>query len=246
MHGRTEYTLTFLAIGGGLVALAAVLGGVAWVLLWPGAAFLAVAAAYLGLGARLLGKRADGSIFWPARVLLGPYLLSAWVAWRLHRLWMPGPCWVEVAPGLWMGRRAAAGELPEAAKWVVDLTAEFAEPREVVRRRRYRCLPTLDASAPPEEGFLALVRQIAGLEAGVYVHCANGRGRSAAVVAAVLVARGIAADARQALALLRRCQPKINLSSEQSKLLERAAVRLAAEAPPGRPVRRAPSPRPAK
>ena len=233
MHGATEYMLTFLLVGTVLTALAAAVGGAAWVLLWPGLVFLLVAVAYMGLGPRLLGKRADGTIAWPARLLLGPYLLANWVLWRVHQLLLPGPRWVEVLPGLWMGARPCRDDLPGGASLVVDLTAEFAESKRALAGRAYRCLPTLDASAPAEGPFLELVAEVAAWQAGVYVHCANGRGRSAAVVAGVLMARGLADDADGAIALLKKARPGVNLSKAQRRLLARAAGELATS--PGAP-----------
>src|SRR5947209_17823719 len=58
------------------------------------------------------------------------------------------PCCPEVVPGIWVGRRAYARELPPDITLVVDLTAEFPEPRAVRAGRSYVCLPTLDATAP--------------------------------------------------------------------------------------------------
>jgi protein-tyrosine phosphatase len=230
MHGAKEYTVTFLLISAGATALAVALGGAAWALLWVAAAFLIVASAYLGLGPRLLGKRGDGTIASPARLLLGPYFLATWALWRLHPHLVPdNPC-AEVAPGLWLGRRPRKEELPEGVSLLVDLTAEFTEPRGLVAKVRYRCLPTLDADAPARGPLLALVEEIAAFSGGVYVHCANGRGRSALVVAAVLLARGLAGDVEQALALVRKARPNIDLSKSQRRLLERVSRALIASA----------------
>lgn len=221
MHGPMAYAIVFLAAGGGLTALAAAIGGPAWLLLWPAAASWTVAAAYLGLGPGVFGKRPDGTVAWPARLLLWPYLSAAWVLWRLHRLLGAGRCCDEVADGLWLGRRPYHDELPAGVSLVVDLTSEFAEPRAVLAKAAYRCLPTLDASAPPQRAFLELVREVASWEGCVYVHCANGRGRSATAVAAVLMARGSADNVEQAMALLKKARPKTNLSRPQMRLLQK-------------------------
>ncbi|MBI5244176.1 MAG: hypothetical protein HY922_10960 [Elusimicrobia bacterium] len=49
---------------------------------------------------------------------------------------------MELAPGLYLGRRAFERELPEEATLVVDMTAEFPKPA-YSSRREYVCLPTL-------------------------------------------------------------------------------------------------------
>ena len=235
MHGEKRYTLAFLSIGAGLAALAVIHRGAAWVLLWPGAAFLAVAAAYFRQSPKVFGKRPDGTMAWPPRLLFLPYLLATWALWRVHRLISRGRCCGQVAPGLWVGRRPLGHELPEGASLVVDMTAEFVEPRGVVSRASYRCLPTLDATAPAREPFLSLVGEIAGWPGGVYVHCANGYGRSAVVAAAVMMAKGLAADAEQAVALLVKARPKVSLSRSQRDLLMKVAGLLAANARPHGP-----------
>lgn len=224
--------MAFLVIGAGLTILAAVHRGPAWALLWPGAAFLVVAGAYFRESPAIFGKRRDGTVAWPPRVLLAPYLVATWVAWRLHRWVSRRPWCTEVIPGLWFGGRPGGNDLPEGVSLVVDMTAEFAEPRAVVARADYRCLPTLDATAPAEGPFVALVREIADSPRGVYVHCAIGLGRSAVVAAGVLLAKGLAAGANQAVALLKKDRPKVNLSRSQRNLLAAVAGKLLAGAGP--------------
>lgn len=53
----------------------------------------------------------------------------------------------------------------------------------------------------------------------VYVHCAHGHGRSATVLAAVLINEGKAADADEAVALMRRARPKVRLNKKQARAL---------------------------
>jgi hypothetical protein len=53
-------------------------------------------------------------------------------------------------------------------------------------------------------------------EAGtIYIHCAQGRGRSAALAAALLIARGMAANVDEAEAALSRARPSVRLNSAQ-------------------------------
>jgi len=108
----------------------------------------------------------------------------------------------------------------------VDLTAEFVAPRLVRTRDSYLCLPTLDNSVPEEESFVELVHKIARWPGGVYVHCASGHGRSATVAAAVLIARGLAADGKTAEEMLKEARPGIRLSPGQRRLLGRVQERL--------------------
>src|SRR3954468_22187415 len=103
----------FTALGFAFLALAVGHGGWGWLYLWPGLSFLWVGLAYAKLGGRVLGKRADGTIApWAAGPLL-PYFVLAWVMWRGHGLVTRPVHAHEVAPGLWVGRRTAAGGIPD-------------------------------------------------------------------------------------------------------------------------------------
>jgi protein-tyrosine phosphatase len=110
------------------------------------------------------------------------------------------------------------GELSPGTQWVIDLTCELIPPREV-RGLRYRCLPTLDGTAPAHAAFWPLVKEIAAAEGPVFIHCAAGHGRSATFAAAVMVARGIAADVEAAEALMQRHRPRISLVASQRALV---------------------------
>jgi protein-tyrosine phosphatase len=224
-----KYTLAFGFLGVYLIALAVWVEGPGWLLLWPGVSFLVLAAAYAGLGPRVLGKRPDGRLAWWAVLLLLPYLLLTWAVWHLHRKLGREDCCNEVAPGLWVGRRPFVRELPPGTSLVVDLTAEFPAPRGVRAGRTWLSVPTLDALVPGEQALREVVDKAAAWPGTVYIHCALGHGRSALTAAAVLMARGLAADARQAEAILRRARPGVRLNPAQRRLLER----ITAEAPRG-------------
>src|SRR6185312_15246620 len=53
------------------------------VLIWPAISLGVVAAAYLGLGPSIF-RKTDGCIPRHVRLLLGPYLLGAWLSARVH------------------------------------------------------------------------------------------------------------------------------------------------------------------
>jgi protein-tyrosine phosphatase len=214
-----KYALVFAALAGYLGVLAVALGGWAYLLFWPAVAFLLFAVAYACARPGLLGKRPDGRLAWWSFVLFGPVLALLWAVWHLQRLLSRQPACHEVAPGLWLGRRPFARELPAGVALVVDLTAEFPAARGLTIGREYVVLPTLDGAAPPEPGFTALVERVAGSAGPVYIHCAMGHGRSATLAAAVLVARGLAADAHEAERLLRRVRPGVRLNPGQRRLL---------------------------
>jgi protein-tyrosine phosphatase len=216
-----KYGLLFLLLGVVLLMQSALVGGLWWLLLWPGLSFAIVGLAYLAIGPRVFGKRTDGTMAWWAVLLLLPYLLLTWFVWHAVRMISKEPCYNEVVPGLFVGRRPLAGELPPNVALVVDLTAEFPAVRSIKDERVYVAFPTLDASTADESAFRQLVERITQCSDPVYIHCAQGHGRTGTLAAAVLVARGYCANIDEAVSTLQRARPRLDLSRRQLEYLKR-------------------------
>jgi hypothetical protein len=211
-------------------------GGWYWLLVWPAISSAVVGWAYATRNPAVLGKRPDGSIRPVALVLLLPYFLLTWAVWHVFRLVSREKAAHEVAPGVFVGRLPFERDLPTDTRLVIDLTGEFV-PRRGVRAgsagRAYVCVPTLDGSAPSESALAHVLERIeaCGFNHGgngggsVYIHCAQGRGRSAAVAAAVLIARGIATDVAGAERIMVGARPMIRLNAAQRAWVERVTSR---------------------
>ncbi|MHB8994595.1 MAG: phosphatase domain-containing protein [Armatimonadota bacterium] len=217
-----KHALTYLPAAVILTAIALYFGGFAYILLWPALACLLVGLAYAGFGACVFGKRADGSLPLWSWVALLPYLAFTWSIWKLKRKISKEPFYNEVAPGLWVGRRVLGGELPEGVLVLVDVTCEFAEPSSALGRCEYRSLPTLNYSVPERGALVALVEELANRD-GVYIHCAQGHGRSATLVAALLMRRGTARTPAEAVGMVTAVRPKVHLEPCQQEFLNRLA-----------------------
>jgi protein-tyrosine phosphatase len=206
----------------------------AWAPIWLGVSNLVLSRAYAQNRPAVFGKRRDGTLA-PTRVaLLLPYLLLVWGFFAIKRLGLRRePCFHEVAPGLYLGRRPDAGELPADCRLVVDLTCEFVEPQRVVGAYAYRCLPTLNRHVPSDAAARALVDDLLACGEPIYVHCGAGRGRSAMVVAALLVLTGRARDAEDAERTLRRIRRGVRLHAAQKALIQRICGGLPRDAAPG-------------
>lgn len=203
------------------------LGGAAWTTpvgllrLWAASGCGLLAAAYLRDRPDWLGKRPDGSLAGWARGLLLPVRLVLLGLLTLDRHLTDEAPWHQVAPGLFLGRRLAASALPGEVRRVVDLTAEFPSLLPPAGASAPTTLPTLDGMVPPEAAFAALVEDLAAEPRPLYIHCAQGHGRSALLMAAVLVARGLAPDPDEAVRHLRATRPGVGLRAPQARLLER-------------------------
>jgi protein-tyrosine phosphatase len=216
-----KYAIQFLVIGAALLGNAIWHGSLFWLLLWPSVSFLLVAAAYFVLGPAIFGKRPVGTMSTVAVAILLPYLLLTWTSWHLLRLMSREDCYNELVPGLLIGRRPLARELPTHVSVIIDLTAEFPESCAVRSGRRYISFPILDGGAADGERFSALVGEIAESPEPTYIHCAQGHGRTGMLAAAVLVGKGLCATPDEAMAMIRSARPLAELNQAQVRFLRR-------------------------
>lgn len=208
---RTPLMLGLLGLG--LIADAVMSGGWLLWIVWPGANFLALGLAHRHQFHRLFGKQATGSLAPVMSVCFAPLHALGWTCWHAVRICSREPATHVVSADLVVGRRLLSHELEPGFANLIDLTAEFAEPRLLRAHPGYRCFPILDGSAPdvPE-----LRRLMASLAPGrTFVHCAQGHGRSGLVAIVLLLERGTAATVSEAYALLRRIRPGIRLNAVQ-------------------------------
>jgi protein-tyrosine phosphatase len=215
----------FVAIALGVFALK---GGGWWLLLWPSLSIAIVASAHLGLGPRVFGKRLDGTMSALAYILLLPYLLYAWCVWHISRIFSREPVTNEVTPGVWIGRRLLSHELPPNVDAVVDLTCEFVESRALRSVARYISCPFLDAMAPEPDMLVKTARQAAAVDGTVFIHCAQGHGRTALFASLYLIAAGKAASVDEALARIQSVRPLARVNSSQLRALRNAAILMTA------------------
>lgn len=202
------------------------LGWNGWLLLWFSFDFFLLSFAYQRGSIKIFGKQADGKMSLVSIVLLLPALLFLWVVWHVRRSILKEEYSHEIIPGLWLGGRVLTGELPDNISLIVDLTAEFIEPQDVIAQKTYICLPTLDGSVPSDEKLLEIVEKICSWQGNVYLHCALGRGRSATVAAGILLAKGMVNDVDRAKTLLQSIRPGVDFSSTQRQSLERLKKQL--------------------
>ena len=204
---------TVYAMGAAILAFAALqLGGWQLWLFWPALSLTLVALNYLGFGAAGFQKRSDGTMPMPTRLLLAPYLLGA----RINAgLWTASDRLTEIDDNVWLGRLPGrwSADAPAFAT-VIDLCAELPA---VPHSGRHVALPALDLIPLSDGGLQRAVTAIeaARAEGPVLVACALGYGRSAASVAAWLVATGRAASPEAAVKYLRTRRPRIAVDARR-------------------------------
>lgn len=198
-----------------------------WILLWPAIVLFAVAFVYFARAPGAFGKQLDGTHAWWAWLVWAPMFGYMRLMHEAARSLTREPVANEVAPGIWVGRRPRAHELPDGVAIVVDLCAELAELRAVATRQAYLAIPTLDATSPTPPQLVravdTILETLARTGGSAFIHCAFGHGRSATVAAAVLIRRGDAtlADVERKM---KASRPRIGLNALQRGALADAVA----------------------
>lgn len=173
--------------------------------------------------AGLLGKRRDGKFKWWSIPVFWPYFVGLQLKLRVQRLISHEPLNNEVAPGLYIG---GWPDRPENLPWeprnlaVIDVTSELYRGHY---EGPYLNLPTWDTTGVDpryiEEGVQWAKVQLARGHR-LLVHCAHGHGRSAAVLAAVLMETGRAQTIDEAVAMMQRTRPLVRLNRAHRQSVE--------------------------
>ena len=213
-----KYVIVLGTMSAALAFLALLYPIIALLLIWASLSFGLVAAGYAGIGVRVFGKRPDGRIPIFLKILLFPYLTYTWLIWHLLRRLTKEDAFNQIDERIVVGRRLLASEVPEEFDHYVDLTAEFDEPSGIRADESYRSFPILDASIPTRRELDAAV-EVAS-EGNVYIHCAQGHGRTGLFALALMFRRGQIKNAVEGLQVLQNLRPAINLNSEQQGFIE--------------------------
>lgn len=184
--------------------------------LWPALNTNLMSLAYwLNRPRLILGKTPTGRIDPLLLAANFPWLVFSWLVWWLQQRLSREPALNRLGDtgwciGCYPGRNYPADQFDV----IVDLTAEF--PRARCSDAAYAAVPNLDAAAltnPPDEEQLHQL----GIGPGtrVFVHCAQGHGRSATWCALAFREMGWFADAEQAHQFILEARPKAKLAISQ-------------------------------
>ncbi len=203
---------------------------------WAALSLLAVSALYVwaAYGGRpgpvLKGERL--AVLQPVFV---PFRLVSVLIYALARVMRREKVVCEVMPRVYLGPRLFGREraLLDAvgATVVVDLTSELPTSWTYSRAPYTRVGHALLDRAFPSDGDLdaivdGLLRRHRAGET-LFVHCAFGRGRSALVVCALMIAAGHASTAEEAVAKARAARPAVSIRRDGLDVLRRFAERRA-------------------
>ena len=216
-----KYALVFLVASLMFMVLALAFQGLAWMLLWPALNLVCLAYAYAANQAQILGKKPDGRLRTGAVLVYLPYFALTWLCWSAYVRLLSEAWSHEVAPGIWVGRRPSPQHIPPNAL-VVDMTAEFPAHSKLRAPGDLMVLPTLDARSPGSAILMDYAQTLSEQTRPIYVHCAQGHGRSATLAAVILVIRGDAISIEAALEQMSSVRPGVHLHSIQFRDAEAA------------------------
>ncbi|MBB6431222.1 phosphatase domain-containing protein [Algisphaera agarilytica] len=189
------------------------------ILIWFGLCCIVLGFAYLRPGLNLFCKTDTGRIPLYMSVIAFPYLAFTYVVWRVNVGLVSESALIVIDDNLIVGRRLFPHELPRQVTHVVDLTTEFSEPSGVVERVAYQHLPIMDGHVPLRDRLLQTLEELPE-DAVVYIHCAQGHGRTGLVAMALLFLRGEIASVSEGISLLQSKRPGIRLNSAQTGFIE--------------------------
>lgn len=176
-----------------------------------------------------------------AWVLLTPYRWIAYLVLRTKVALRHLRPIDEIVPGLYLGRRPLPGDRDALAalslQAIVDLCVEFPPSGPVVgvAHADYLSIPAMDGTAPALPDIASAVEWIEqrlAAQKPVLVHCAAGHGRSATVVACLLISRGLATDAASAQTMMQTIRPGVRLNRTQTRQVGRFVTWLATRPEP--------------
>lgn len=188
----------------------------AW--LWPAVSFAVVASGYFCFGPVVYGKSKNGRISQLCHLVLLPYHLYSWLVWYVIRLCKREPAFDQLNENIFIGRRLMGHELPPSIDHVIDLTCEFTEPKQL-RSVDYHSFQILDGFVPPIGQLRSWVAHAATLNGTIYIHCAEGHGRTGLFAAALLDKLGHFNDVDDALDFIKSKRPLVRLGSRQRAVL---------------------------
>lgn len=205
----------------GFVGIAVGLAGGLWggLLFWFGLAMLFIGASYAFPRHFNIFRKTHGKLGWIRKLLLFPYLVLQYGTWHILRRTSTEAPFVELVEGIWIGRRLLLTEYPPI-KTLVDLTSELDE--HIPYGANLLAFPVLDGAPVEPSRLRRMAREIAIAEKPIYIHCAQGHGRTSMVAAAVLLEMGAAHQVVEALELIRAVRPGAKPNLVQRRALEAA------------------------
>ena len=218
-QGRSpRYAAAFFSLAAAALSLGVIDAHAIILFCWPALSWLAVGWNYLHPDAGVFAKRGP-TVPTLRKLCILPHTLLLYVVWHATRLFSREPAFAELLPGVLIGRRLLPGEWPAVAT-VVDLAVELDDLPPPAAQHLTTLL--LDGSAPEPTWLRTAPSRIDTAQLPVYIHCAQGHGRTAMFAASLLLHRRLAANVDEALGMVLAVRPHARPNTRQVRALRRA------------------------
>ncbi len=164
-------------------------------------------------------KHEDGRLPAISWIVFLPYLIPLWTRQIILTTMSQENRNDKLMDGVFIGRRPTRPrDIPSETTVCVDLAAEFPASRTELRYGgRYVSFPILEASFRSCDALIACIDLLP--ESGLYIHCAQGHGRTGFFSCALLLRRGTVKNLPEAEALVTRVRPGVKLRKAQREFL---------------------------
>ena len=216
-----KYSLLFLILGSLFFYLGILIdfSNVSIILFWFTLDLLLISFSYYFNSTFIFGKQSNGKLNLFDHLLLFPYLLFIWMIWRFSTILDKSKPFNQLTENIWIGRRLLDKEEIQSIDLVIDLTCEFSESIELIAVKEYLSFPILDAGVPNEKELKRLLNYIKGFNGNIYIHCAQGSGRTGVVTCGYLLFIGKAKTIEEAYQFAKSKRPSVKLNSNQIHFL---------------------------
>jgi Dual specificity phosphatase, catalytic domain len=204
--------------GVSMLTIGVIEGGALYLVAWLGLNFCALAIGHIAGTPAILGKKRTGILASWSWVLFFPLHLYTIIIWHLYRILNTESPFNRVAENLIIGRRLLPGELSFSVENYIDLTAEFEEPAPLRCSLAYTSFPIFDGSIPKKSDLDRIFSELR--EGALYIHCAQGHGRTGLVAAAYLLFTNRVTSADEGISILQKARSQLRLSREQIVFLK--------------------------
>jgi protein tyrosine phosphatase (PTP) superfamily phosphohydrolase (DUF442 family) len=147
---------------------------------------------------------------------------------------VPNARYSRITPALYVGpqysKRGLAYLRRLGISGGINMRVEFDDSAHGLALAEYCHLPTVDDDAPTLEDLnrgVEFIQRIVKQDGKVYIHCAGGIGRAPTMAVAYLVSEGLSLD--EAVGLVRKARPFIDIRPTQMEQLRRFAASLSVE-----------------
>lgn len=209
-----KYALVFGSFSFLLLYHAISKAGLHYLFIWPAMSFILISVGYGGVGPKIYGKDKTGTIpFW-SKIIYFPYILYSLIVWSLVKFIGRENAIDKVNETIIIGRKLLSHEFPEGVMNVIDLTAEFEDPIKIRNSLNYIPLPILDADVPELKDLETALESI--IPGRIYIHCAQGHGRTGLFTLALLAKTGEIISFEEGISLLQKVRPRLRLNKKQT------------------------------